>query len=170
MHRLTHSYEALLSTHFNIILPTALWRPVRNNTTHLYSFCPRLTLSWQALIIFRTFIIETKLDFVSFNDKHLQRRPNNKLLHWSGLMSESQQGPEICNVISRKRFYLIYRIYSINRPGRLLKMFGPWECPLIRGWALIKFSPFSASEVCLFCNKTINANSKTRRSNKARFL
>ena len=29
---------------------------------------------------------------------------------------------------------------------------------LIRGLALIKFSPFSASEVCLFCNKTINAN------------
>ena len=41
---------------------------------------------------------------------------------------------------------------------------------LIRGWALIKFSPFSASEVCLFCNKTINANNKTWRSNKARFL
>ena len=36
--------------------------------------------------------------------------------------------------------------------------------------ALIKFSPFSASEVCLFCNKTINANNKTRRSNEARFL
>ena len=41
---------------------------------------------------------------------------------------------------------------------------------LIRGWALIKFSLFSASEVCLFCNKTINANNKTRRSNKERFL
>ena len=41
---------------------------------------------------------------------------------------------------------------------------------LIRGWALIKFLPFLASEVCLFCNKTINANNKTRRSNKARFL
>ena len=35
---------------------------------------PRLTLSWQALIIFRIFIIETKLDFVSSNDKHLPRR------------------------------------------------------------------------------------------------
>ena len=41
---------------------------------------------------------------------------------------------------------------------------------LIRGWAPIIFSPFSASEVCIFCNKTINANNKTRRSNKARFL
>ena len=40
----------------------------------------------------------------------------------------------------------------------------------MRGRALIKFSPFSASEVCLFCNKTMNAYNKTRRSNKARFL
>ena len=40
---------------------------------------------------------------------------------------------------------------------------------LIRGWALIKFSLFSGSEVCLFCNKTIKANNKTRRSNEARF-
>ena len=28
---------------------------------------------------------------------------HTSLLHWSGLMSESQQGPEICDVISRKR-------------------------------------------------------------------
>ena len=68
-----------------------------------------------------------------------------------------------------------YRIYSINHPGRLLNFwtlrvdaYSRWA--LIQGWALIKFSPFSASEVCLFCNKTINANNKTRRSNKARFL
>ena len=70
---------------------------------------------------------------------------------------------------------LIYRIYSINRPGRLLNFwtlrvgaYSRWA--LIRGWAFIKFSPFSESEVCLFCNKTINANDKTRTSNKARFL
>ena len=75
----------------------------------------------------------------------------------------------------------MYRIYSINRPGRLLNFldlesgrlfevgaYSRWA--LIRGWALIKFSSFSASEVCLFCNKTINANNKTRGSNKARFL
>ena len=68
---------------------------------------------------------------------------------------------------------LVYRIYSINRPGRLLNFwtlrggaYSRWA--LIRGWALIKFSSFSASEVCLFCNKTMNDNSKTRRSNKAR--
>ena len=68
-----------------------------------------------------------------------------------------------------------YRIYSLNRPGRLLNFwtlrvgaYSRWA--LIRGWALIKFSPFSASVVCLFCNKTINGNNKTRRCNKARFL
>ena len=67
------------------------------------------------------------------------------------------------------------RIYLINRPGRLLNFwtlrvgaYSRWA--LIRGWALIKFSTFSTSVVCLFCNKTINSNNKTRRCNKARFL
>ena len=41
---------------------------------------------------------------------------------------------------------------------------------LIRGWALIKFSPFSTSVVCIFCNKTVNGNNKTRRCNNAMFL
>ena len=41
---------------------------------------------------------------------------------------------------------------------------------LIRGWALIKFSTFSASVVCVFSNKTINGNNRTRTFNKARFL
>ena len=41
---------------------------------------------------------------------------------------------------------------------------------LIRGWALIKFSPFSTSVVCIFCNKTVNGDNKTRRCRKARFL
>ena len=70
---------------------------------------------------------------------------------------------------------LDYRIYSINRPGRLLNFwtlkvgaYSRWA--LIRGLVLIKFSPFSASVVCLFCNNTINGNNKTRRCNKARFL
>ena len=59
-----------------------------------------------------------------------------------------------------------YRIYSINRPGRLLNFWtlrvGAYlRWALIRGWALIKFSTFSASVVRLFCNKTINGNNKT---------
>ena len=39
----------------------------------------------------------------------------------------------------------------------------------IRGWALVKFSPFSASVVCLFCNKTINGNNKTQNETKKGF-
>ena len=68
-----------------------------------------------------------------------------------------------------------YRIYSINRPGRLLNFwtlrvgtYSRWA--LIQGWVLIKFSTCSASVVCVFCNKTINGNNKTRRYNKARVL
>ena len=55
-----------------------------------------------------------------------------------------------------------YRICSINRRGRLLN-FWTLRVGAYSRWALIKFSPFSASEVYLFCNKTINANNKTRR-------
>ena len=47
---------------------------MRNKITHLYSVFPCLTLSWHTLIIFRIYVIETKLDFVSFDDKNLQRR------------------------------------------------------------------------------------------------
>ena len=53
---------------------------------------------------------------------------------------------------------LIYRIYSINRLGRLLNFLtlrvganSRWA--LIRGWVLIKFSPFSASVVVYFATK-----------------
>ena len=51
-----------------------------------------------------------------------------------------------------------YRIYSINRPGRLLNFwtlrvgaYSRWA--FIRGWALIKFSPFSARVVVYFTTK-----------------
>ena len=51
-----------------------------------------------------------------------------------------------------------YRIYSINRPWRLLNFWtfrvGAYlRWALIQGWALIKFSPFSASVVYLFATK-----------------
>ena len=50
---------------------------------------------------------------------------------------------------------LNYHIYSINRPGRLsnfstLRVDANSRWALIRGWALIEISPFSASAVCLF--------------------
>ena len=43
-----------------------------------------------------------------------------------------------------------YTGYSIKRPGRLLnfstlRVGAYWRWALVRGWALIKFSPFSAS-------------------------
>ena len=67
-------------------------------------------------------------------------------------------------------------LYSMNRSGRLLNYFWIFRVgdysrwALIRGWVLIKFSLFSASVVCLFRNKTINGNNKTRRCNKTGFL
>ena len=79
------------------------------------------------------------------------------------------------NICGPTTFQYKYCIYSINHPGHLLNVwtlrvgtYSRWA--LIRGWGLIKFSAFSASVVCLFCNKTINGNDKTRRCNKARFL
>ena len=62
-----------------------------------------------------------------------------------------------------------YRIYSINRPRRLLN-FWTLRVGACSRWALIKFSPFSGSVACLFWNNTINGINKTRRCNKARFL
>ena len=76
---------------FNIVLP---WVPetflarfpvsvasvgLRPNTensrrTREKPLVPRVTLSWQTLIIFRIYFIDTKLDFVSFDVKNLQRR------------------------------------------------------------------------------------------------
>ena len=51
-----------------------------------------------------------------------------------------------------------YRVYSINCPGRLLNFwtlrvgaYSRWV--LIRGWAVIKFSPFSARVVVYFATK-----------------
>ena len=41
---------------------------------------------------------------------------------------------------------------------------------LIRGRALLKFSPFSTCVVRIVCNETVNGNNRTRRCNKARFL
>ena len=81
MHRFMNSFEALLSIHFlvklvkcrNIILPTAMTTHEKQNHSSV-QFFPCLTLSWHTLIIFMIYIIKTKLDFVSFDDKNLQRR------------------------------------------------------------------------------------------------
>ena len=53
------------------------------------------------------------------------------------------------NTHTQNKSKIIYRIYAIKRPGRLLK-FWPMRVgaysrlAVIQGWALIKFSPFSA--------------------------
>ena len=75
----------------------------------------------------------------------------------------------LSNIIQKKK-ETNYRIYSVNRPGRLLSFLTLRVGALIRDWAFIKFSPFSAGVVCQFCNNIINGNNKTRRCNKARFL
>ena len=79
----------------------------------------------------------------------------------------------LCSCFDCSRFWgrikSIYRIYSINLPRRLLN-FWTLRVGAYSRWALIKFSSFWASVVCLFCNKTINGNNETRRCNKAKFL
>ena len=61
--------------------------------------------------------IETKLNFVSLDDKHLQRRRqfvgerDTKLLCWSGSMS--QQGPEILTNFDQLQFLLF--LFSFSR-------------------------------------------------------
>ena len=77
--------------------------------------------------------------------------------------------------------FAYYRIYSINRPGRLLNFwtlrvgaYSRWA--LIRGWTLIintliiNFHHFQQVKYVYFATKQQKANNKTRRSNKARFL
>ena len=63
--------------------------------------------------------------------------------------------------MDENKLHASYRIFtSTLRVGAYLR----WA--LTRRWALIKLSTFSASVVCLFCNKTINGNNKTQRCNK----
>ena len=57
---------------------------------------------------FGIYFIENKLDFVSFDDKNLQRR--RKIVGERDFpadfsMSESRQGPGICDAISAKRYF-----------------------------------------------------------------
>ena len=84
MNRFINSFGALPSTDFlvkcrNIIL-TSDDTAVRNKITYLYSFFPCLTLSLHVLIIFKIYIIEIKLDFVSFNVKEKVFKGDGNLL------------------------------------------------------------------------------------------
>ena len=56
------------------ILPTVMTPPLQNKITHLYRFFHVWPCLGHTLIIFRIYVIKNKLDFVSFDDKNLQRR------------------------------------------------------------------------------------------------
>ena len=77
---------------------------------------------------------------------------------------KSQDSPPQCGLT-----VLIFTVFiRLNCPGHLLnfwtlKVGAYLRWALFGGWALIKFSTFSASVVCLFCNKTVTVNNKTRR-------
>ena len=77
---------------------------------------------------------------------------------------------------NRKRRLFLNTVFIRLTALGAFRIFRPCEWALIRGGRLFeagrlfKFSLFSASVVCLFYNKTVNANNKTRKSNKARFL
>ena len=62
-----------------------------------------------------------------------------------------------------------YRIYSINRPGRILNF---WTLRVGAHSRLGAYQIFTIFSKCssIFFNKTVNANNKKRRCNKARFL
>ena len=99
----------------DIILLTVM-TPLTMKITHLYSvFRECLSLSWHALIVFKICIIETKRILLLLTIKIFKDDGNllanvtfhTKLLNWSGSMSESQQGPEICDVISAKRYLCV---------------------------------------------------------------
>ena len=70
------------------------------------------------------------------------------------LIEVEDENSRLQTILQLIQFYLkkiiVYRIYSINRHGRLLNFwtlrvgaYSRWA--LIQGWALIKFSTFSAS-------------------------
>ena len=95
MHRFIHSYDALLSTHFNVLLPTVLWRHIRNKSTHLYSFLFNAVLAhidhdW----LFSGYLL-SKPSWILFpltikifkDDENLLPKivAHTKLLYWSGL-------------------------------------------------------------------------------------
>ena len=73
--------------------------------------------------------------------------------------------------ITGKSFIAKYRIYSI-----IITALDAYQIldldsgRLFEAGRLLNFLPFSSSVVCIFGNKTVNGNNKTRRCNKARFL
>ena len=113
-----NSYDVLLSIHFlvNCRIYSQLWhyRYEYNHSSVCTGFF-MFNLVLAHVNNFGIYFIENKLDFVSFDDKNPQRGrkfvgerdfPTDfHLLNGSSSMSESQQGPGICDVISAKRYF-----------------------------------------------------------------
>ena len=88
---------------------------------------------------------------------------------------ENFQELKVNKSCSQKCAKVYYRIFSINRPGRLLH-FWTLRVALIRGGRLfeagrlLNFLHFQQVKYVYFATEQQKANNKTRRSNKARFL
>ena len=73
-------------------------------------------------------------------------------------------------ITNLKNYLLVDRhmAFMITIFIRLLKNFWTLRVDAYSRWVFIE--GWALSAVCLFCNKTINSNNKTRRGNNARFL
>ena len=94
-----HLTECTVSSTAMKLCSPHILRRIRNKTTHRTVFSSFLAcIDYFQDIYYRNqagFCFENLLPNVT---------SQTKLLYWSGLRSESQQGPEICDVISGKRY------------------------------------------------------------------
>ena len=154
----------MLQVKFKFLLNKMLW-PITSSNSWL----------WKGLVRQRTSQLAKKINQNFFQYFWPQNFSFAYIGYFSVMLSSKEwfYSEQICwsNVSVNHK----YSIYLINRPGRLLNFwtlrvgaYSRWA--LIWGCVFLKFSLFSASIVCLFCNKTIQGNDKNRRCNKARFL
>ena len=135
-----------------------------------HSFSTNHSQTWQLYDFLALFLV-VLTNFNNWNCVNGQKKPYSQIFYICPTVALLRGFHTVSTVISQiiitwyfnNDFIIIadwntvLKYYSINPPGRLLNFVGPWEWALIQGWALIKFSAyFSASVVCLFCNKRIN--------------
>ena len=122
------------------------------DTIHLAPFFPTRTIVPRRTIFLRLgMVLDAILSFATFVEQSrrngTKKTAERKQLLLLGLLISSSfvlKGSE--------NMHFKYRIYSINRPGRLLN-FWTLRVGAYSRWALIKFSPFSASVVVYFATK-----------------
>ncbi len=140
------------------LLPMAAFFPKTENSANFTPHKERFNRVFQPIETLDhpcdvTLVFEDGKEFKAHKDVLSEASPFfEKLLNSD--MKESKEGVvrlEMFNEsVMAAALEFIYRIYSIKRPGRLLNFwtsrvgaYSRWA--LIRGWALIKFSPFVAS-------------------------